>query len=102
MLVTISYATAIKTNTTIEKKESPLFGTRTNNAIKGKIEEIVSRFIDKRMFFLPLQCLSAKINKKSTNMVGGPTELQMSTCVPYKCPSVHHDTYYCGCSLLRH
>ena len=64
MLVTISFASAINTNTTInvQKKESPLYGIRTKLAIGEKISDIIknirTKFLGERIFFLPIQRLS--------------------------------------------
>ena len=63
MLIAISLVTAVSsnTNTTVKKKESPLFGIRTKLAIGDKLkdlrEKIKARFIGERVFFLPLQFL---------------------------------------------
>ena len=58
-LVAISYASAINTTTVIEKKESPLFGIRTRRAVREKIGEIIenikTKYIGERVFFLPFQ-----------------------------------------------
>jgi hypothetical protein len=59
MLVTITYASAINTSTASnEKKESPLFKIRTRLAIGEKIgkimENIKTKFIGNRIFFVPL------------------------------------------------
>jgi hypothetical protein len=57
MIVAISYATAVNT-TNVEKKESPLFGIRTRRAINEKITDIIenirTKFLGGRMFFMPL------------------------------------------------
>ena len=63
MLVTISFATAVSsnTNTTVEKKESPLFGIRTRLAIGERLESlketIQAKFVGERIFFLPFNWL---------------------------------------------
>ena len=55
MLLAISLASAVNTHTAEStRKESPLFGIRTRQAIKEKIGNIISRFIGERVFFLPL------------------------------------------------
>jgi hypothetical protein len=64
MLVAISFATAVNTEKTT-KKASPLFGIRTRRTIgREKINEIKenirSRFIGERVFFLPFQWLNNK------------------------------------------
>jgi hypothetical protein len=57
MLVAISYATAVNTTNSVDKKESPLYGIRTRRAIEEKISKIVenikTNFIGERIFFLP-------------------------------------------------
>ena len=58
MLLTISFASAINTNTTdIERKESPLYRIRIRRAIGEKItiiiENIRTKFLGERIFFLP-------------------------------------------------
>ena len=57
MLVTISFASAVSTNTNTEKKESPLFRIRTKQSVGEKIgriiENIKTKFIGDRIFFLP-------------------------------------------------
>lgn len=61
MLVAISFATAVSSNTTttVKKKESPLFGIRTKLAIGERLqdlkENIKALFIGKRIFYLPFQ-----------------------------------------------
>ena len=60
MLLTISFASAINTNNTdIQREESPLYRIRTSRAIKEKIpniiENIKTKFIGERIFFLPFQ-----------------------------------------------
>ena len=59
MLVAISFSSAVSTNTeTYKKKESPLYRIRARRAITEKINEIVedikTRFIGERIFFIPL------------------------------------------------
>ena len=58
-LVAISYASAFSSYTPIKKKESPLFGIRTRQAIKEKIgdviENIKAKYIGERVFFLPFR-----------------------------------------------
>jgi hypothetical protein len=64
MLVTISFASAVTTNTQNTRKESPLYNIRTKLAIGERIqnlkETIKAKFVGERLFFLPLQWL---INK---------------------------------------
>ena len=66
MLVTISFASAINTNVTnTERKESPLYKFRTRQAISEKldyiIENIKTRFIGGRLFFVPIKLLKVRI-----------------------------------------
>jgi len=65
MLMAISYASAVSTQTAnTTKKESPLFGVRTRKAIGERLQElrenIKTRFIGERVFFLPFQRLREK------------------------------------------
>ena len=57
MLVSISFVTSAEVNKEVDKKESPLYGIRTKSAIGAKIsnilENIKSRFIGNRVFFMP-------------------------------------------------
>lgn len=58
MLVAITFATAVSSNTaSTKKKESPLFKIRTKLAIGERLqtlrENIKAKFIGERMFFLP-------------------------------------------------
>ena len=60
MLVAISFATAINTTNT-ENKESPLYGLRTSRAtgekISNLIENIKTKFLGDRTFFIPFSFL---------------------------------------------
>lgn len=57
MLVAISMATAVSNEKNTEKKESPLFKTRTKQATGEKLsrfrENIKARFIGERIYLLP-------------------------------------------------
>ena len=58
MLLTISFASAINTNTIdIERKETPLFkirfGKAFTNEMRNIIEKIKTRFLGERIFFIP-------------------------------------------------
>ena len=60
MLVAISYAAAVDTNTAnTKRKESPLYKIRTGKAIAEKITNIIenirTKFLGERIFFLPFQ-----------------------------------------------
>jgi len=62
MLLAISFASAVSSNTTTdEKRESPLFRVRTRRAIGDRLQElkenIKAKFIGDRVFFLPFQWL---------------------------------------------
>lgn len=58
-LVAISLTSVIGSNTVkpVEKKDSPLFGIRTRRATGDRLENIKTRFIGERVFFLPLTWL---------------------------------------------
>ena len=66
MLLAISMASAVNTTTTVKKKESPLFGIRTRQAIGEKIGDIIenikTKYIGERVFFLPFQGLRDRLN----------------------------------------
>jgi len=67
MVIAVSYATAVNTNTAnTERKESPLFHIRTRRAITEKIttilENIRTKFLGERMFFLPFQWLRYRVS----------------------------------------
>jgi len=59
LLVAISFASAISTNTVkpVERKDSPLFRIRVRKAIREKMGNLISSFIGERVFFLPFQWL---------------------------------------------
>ena len=61
ILVAIPFASAVNITTVVEKKESPLFGIRTRKAISGRIGEVIenikTKYIGERVFFLPFQWL---------------------------------------------
>ena len=73
MIVAISYATALSTTNT-EKKESPLYGLRTRLAIGEKISNIVenikTKFLGNRIFFLQFQWLKNKPREEPWPTVG--------------------------------
>ena len=60
MLITISYATAVNT-IDADKKESPLYTIRTRQAITERIssfiDNIKTRFLGERIFFIPFASL---------------------------------------------
>ena len=59
-LVTVSFTSTVSSNvsTSTIKKESPLYKIRTNRAIKDRIKDIVenikTRFLENRVFIIPL------------------------------------------------
>ncbi len=68
MLLAITFASTVSSNTSKPiRKESPLFGIRTRQAIKEKIGDIIenikTKYIGERAFFLPFQFLSLKWQK---------------------------------------
>jgi len=56
LLVAISFASAVSSNTVLdEKKESPLFRIRTGKSIEKLVENLKASYIGKdRVFFVPL------------------------------------------------
>ena len=85
MLVTISYASVISANDTVERKESPLYKIRTIKAIGERLEDIreiiKSRFIEDKIFFLPFQFLKKEINENSGFTLLAPSCYYTSGCV---------------------
>lgn len=65
MLVTITFATAIQTTNT-NKKESPLYKIRTKLAIGERIQNLKTKFIGERIFFLPSLLLRNQPDQLST------------------------------------
>ena len=66
MLLAISFASTVSSNTSKPiRKESPLFGIRTRRAVKEKIGEVIenikTKYIGERVFFLPFQYLSLRL-----------------------------------------
>ena len=91
MLVAISYATAINTADS-KKKESPLWKIRTRGAITSNIEDIIenikTKFLGERMFFLPFHWLGNgnEISARDQFMEKRTSNDDDYTCV-YKCTS---------------
>jgi hypothetical protein len=101
MLVTISYASAINANNIdTEKKESPLYRIRTRRTITEKIglivENIKTKFLGERMFFLPFQSFIFRNSYSSRLQFGKDTESGWTcdqfntcsgefTCIEYSC-----------------
>ena len=77
MLVTISFASAINTNADSEKKESPLFKIRIKSTIGQKIggiyEQIKSKFLGERSFFLPIHWMIIKKQREHMFLVSYDT-----------------------------
>ena len=87
-IVSISYASAINTTTPVKTKESPLFGIRGRRAIQEKIgdvlENIKTKYIGKRVFFLPFQW--------SINSDGIPIRMRMEYKSAYQTDPACGDT----------
>jgi len=106
MFVTISYATALDTKENDEKKESPLYKIRTNNAIRRSIQNIKTKFFGERIFFIPFLTLKNKNNLRErieNKYTDAYTECGPMTvgCRPTDCPTCHGDctsqaTMACG------
>jgi hypothetical protein len=78
MLLTISFASAINMNNVdTDNKESPLFGIRTRRAITEKITNVIdnirTKFLGERIFFLPLPSLRNKDTFSAGNLLIGKT-----------------------------
>ena len=62
MLVAISFVSSAEVNANIEQRESPLYGIRTRRATTEKISNIIenikTKFLGERMFFLPFRWIS--------------------------------------------
>lgn len=93
VLVSISFASAITTNTkTTNKKESPLFGIRIKQVVGERLqnlkENIKARFIGERIFFLPLflnEKPSLKQQLGNKGIISFNTECEVFTCVGHGC-----------------
>jgi len=94
MLVAISFASAVSTQTaSATKKESPLFRIRTRKAIGERLDElkeaIRAKFIGERAFLLPFQWLRNKIHDDSMASIIYPTcygnwcTYEKTFCQPY-------------------
>ena len=79
LLVAITFSTAVSSiqEKTIDSKESPLFGIRTNRAIENKLsyilENIKTNYIGKRVFFLPF------LMEKNCNILTLRQQLQIKS-----------------------
>jgi len=119
MILAVSMASAINTaDIKKEKKESPLFGIRTNRAISEKIQKLKTKFLGERLFFLPFQLfknnnlnLRDRLNQKHTDgsidtECGMPTgecsgvpcktEFTYPTCGTVDCGCTIRATILCG------
>jgi len=81
MLVAISFASAVSSNTmSDEKRDSPLFRVRTRRAIGERLDElkeaIKAKFIGERVFFLPFQWL---MNRDDLSLRGGLETIKCTT-----------------------
>ena len=85
MLVIISFASAITTNKApFNKKESPLFGIRLKRSIKEKAEDLIenikTKFLGERVFFLPYLWLRNKNELPLRLRLQGKTDDDHPTC----------------------
>ena len=66
MLVTIAFSTVVN-STSDDQKESPLYKLRTRRAINEKIDDIIedikTKFIGERIFFIPFQWIRARYDR---------------------------------------
>ena len=80
LLVVISFTSVVGYNTSKPiKKESPLFGIRGRRAIYEKIgdilENIKTRYIGERLFFLPFKCFKDKGKLYPRNFLKDPQSI---------------------------
>ncbi|HEY0089047.1 MAG TPA: hypothetical protein VGB37_09390 [Candidatus Lokiarchaeia archaeon] len=97
MLVTISFASAINSNTTnVEKKESPLYRIRTRLAIGEKIGQIFknikTKFLGDRMFFLPFLVFNDGNDHSIRQYFGKITDGFVTTL----CPETYNQCFNCN------
>ena len=89
MLLTITFTTAIGTNTTSEQKESPLYKIRTRQKINEKINEVLkqikTKFLGERIFLLPGTWFNYILDHNSYFTEKAPTECYV-TCNGLICP----------------
>jgi len=76
MLVAISFASAVSSNTmSDEKRESPLFRIRIRKAIGERLDElkeaIKAKFIGERLFFLSFQWLKNREDQPVSHRLAG-------------------------------
>jgi len=96
MLVAISFASAVSTNTTnAENKESPLWAIRARQAIKDKVIDIIkivkTKYVGERAFYIPFQSLIIK-NIFHLYTTGGEPECSTQDVL---CTSDMRCTSYC-------
>jgi len=90
-LISVSMASAINTaDIKKEKKESPLFGIRTNRAISEKIQNIKTKFFGNKLFFLPFQLIRNNNQNIRERLNEKEFTVDSFTCNP---------TGYCSCSI---
>jgi hypothetical protein len=86
MLVAISFISSAEVNTDVEKKESPLWKIRTRRSISEKISDIIenikTKFLGERMFFLPklIRTKFIQINSLYT-VLENPSEIMGNCCI---------------------
>ena len=97
ILLVISFVSVVGYNTSTPiRKESPLFGIRGRRAIYEKIgdmlENIKTKYVGKRVFFLPFQCIKDKGKLSERNYLKDPltywcdwTEGEGCTTLPTNC-----------------
>ena len=100
MLVAISYATAVNTNTTSkETKESPLYNIRNRRAIGSKIYNIIdnikTKFLGNRIFFLPIRSLGNRIRVKLSDTLAYTCEEYCTEDISWCAPKICTSASYC-------
>ena len=78
MLLAISLSSAVSSNTSKPiKKESPLFRIRTKQSVGDKIGQVLdnikTKYVGQRVFFLPFQWIRFKIERESLASIIYPT-----------------------------
>lgn len=70
MLLAIAFASTVTSNISkTNRRESPLFGIRTRQAIRDKIEDLIKRFVGESVFFLPVQWIKNIENKMQKDFI---------------------------------
>ena len=73
MMMTISFVSAVTTNTQTTRKESPLFQIRTNTRI-NRVENIITNFLQRdRIFIIP------NLLQKSSGITSDVTQINGKT-----------------------